>query len=112
MTTLVNLKKKELNKMGYRDFEEWQNASPDHVYIGRNMSLYVKGAFGSKWGNPFKKGRVDYILERYAQHVRDDPALYNSLMELDGKVLGCWCTPEPCHGNVLIRLVNEVKNKK
>ncbi len=53
-----------------------------------------------------------YILERYTQHVRDNPDLYNSLMELDGKVLGCWCEPSPCHGHALVQLINEVKNKK
>jgi hypothetical protein len=26
---------------------------------------------------------------------------------LRGKTLGCWCRPLPCHGDVLIRLVNE-----
>ena len=33
-------------------------------------------------------------------------------MELDGKVLGCWCHPQPCHGHTLIQLINEFKNKK
>ena len=39
-------------------------------------------------------------------------------MELDGKVLGCWCTnascndgsSEVCHGQVLMRLLYEHKN--
>ena len=44
--------------------------------------------------------------------MRDNPLLYNSLMELDGKVLGCWCEPSPCHGHALVQLINEVKNKK
>ena len=60
MTRVVNCKKKELNKLGYADFEDWINASPDHVYIGIDMSFYVKGAVGSKWGNPFKKGAIKY----------------------------------------------------
>lgn len=28
----------------------------------------------------------------------------NSLHELNGKVLGCWCAPGPCHGDVLVEL--------
>ena len=32
--------------------------------------------------------------------------LMNSLSELRGKRLGCWCKPERCHGNVLIELLN------
>ena len=28
-----------------------------------------------------------------------------ALSELRGKTLGCWCAPEPCHGDVLARYV-------
>jgi hypothetical protein len=59
MSKVVNCKKNELNKLGYADFAEWLKSSPDHVYIGRNMSFYVPGAVGSKWGNPFKKGSIE-----------------------------------------------------
>ena len=31
----------------------------------------------------------------------------NRLAELDGKTLGCWCAPNPCHGDVLVRLCEE-----
>lgn len=58
------------------------------------------------------KKNLSYILDKYAQHVRESPHLWDSLMELDGKVLGCWCHPNPCHGHVLIQLINEVKINK
>ena len=29
------------------------------------------------------------------------------LPELKGKSLGCWCKPEACHGDVLVRLLAE-----
>jgi len=38
-----------------------------------------------------------YILER--------PALIERLPLLGGKVLGCWCYPQLCHGAVLIELL-------
>ena len=28
-------------------------------------------------------------------------------MELEGKELGCWCKPSPCHGDILIKLFKE-----
>ena len=28
-------------------------------------------------------------------------------MELEGKELGCWCKPSPCHGDILIKLLKE-----
>ncbi len=78
------------------------------VYIGRP----------SKWGNPFShkagtmaKFRVDsrqeaidaykkWIIEGEGQHLLDD------LHELKGKVLGCWCKPLACHGDILAELAN------
>ncbi len=49
---VVNVRKQELVKKGYTDFEEWI-VGKDNVYIGRNMSHYITGATGSIWGNPF-----------------------------------------------------------
>ena len=69
------------------------------VYIGR----------GSKWGNPYTIGRdgnreeVIIKYERYMVMRRND--LLNSLEELKGKRLGCWCAPKACHGDVLIKLI-------
>lgn len=75
------------------------------VYIGR----------GGKWGNPFLVPSNDYdreadpenILGRYEAHVRSRPDLMAALHELRGKVLGCWCAPKRCHGDVLLKLVAE-----
>lgn len=109
MSKVVNVKKAELKKLGFGSLQEWQNASPDHVYIGRNMSHYVPGAVGSKWANPFKVDKYgrEGCLKQYEEYVRSTPALINSIDELRGKVLGCWCAPEPCHGHVLIKLIDE-----
>lgn len=35
--------------------------------------------------------------------------LMKSLPELKGKTLGCWCKPYPCHGDVLVELLNELE---
>lgn len=53
MSKIINVKKAELKKVGYNSLQEWLDASPDHIYIGRDMSFYVPGADGSKWKNPF-----------------------------------------------------------
>ena len=76
------------------------------------MSHYIAGAHGSKWGNPFKtkkrnKKSVKKCLERYEDHIRKDPDLFNAVMELEGKELGCWCKPFQCHGDILIKLFKE-----
>lgn len=70
------------------------------VYIGRP----------SVWGNPFKRG-VDgtrkEVIERYEAWIRQQPELLARLGELRGKVLACHCKPKACHGDVLVKLVEE-----
>ena len=78
------------------------------VYIGR----------GSKWGNPFshKKGTQakfvvgsrEEAIEKYREYILSQQDLIDSLPELKDKVLGCWCAPKSCHGDVLIELVNKL----
>jgi len=77
---VVNIKKKELNKNNYRDFEHWNT---NHLYIGRNMCYYVPGTIESKWKNPFslKKFTLETSLEKYEEHIRNTPSLYNNLHE-------------------------------
>lgn len=76
------------------------------TYIGRP----------SKWGNPFShkpntaaETRVDTIedaISAYEEWLSTNPDLLDDLHELRGQVLGCWCKPGPCHGDVLARLAN------
>jgi hypothetical protein len=32
--------------------------------------------------------------------------LINQIHELKDKILGCWCKPDPCHGDFLVELAN------
>jgi hypothetical protein len=60
----------------------------------------------SIWANPFKVkdyGREEAI-RRYRAWLLRQPALLARLHELRSKVLGCWCHPERCHGDVLAEL--------
>ena len=70
------------------------------VYIGRP----------SKWGNPFvvgKDGSRDDVVRLYEGWIRNQPKLLADLWELRGKTLGCWCHPLACHGDVLVKLLEE-----
>lgn len=81
----------------------------DRVYIGRP----------SKWGNPFShrdgtiaKYRVatrKEALTRYEKYLLDSPELMESLHELKGKVLVCWCKPKACHGDILKKYVDKLE---
>lgn len=50
-------------------------------------------------------GSVAEAIERYRRHlwaeIRSGRLPLDRLAALDGKALGCWCAPAPCHGEVL-----------
>lgn len=67
---------------------------PFDIYIGRP----------SKWGNPFKIGRDgtrEEVISKYEAYIMTQPKLIEALSELEGKVLGCYCKPLACHGDIL-----------
>ncbi len=69
----------------------------------------------SKWGNPFvigKDGTRKEVIEKFENWIRNQPELMNDIIELDGKVLGCWCKPQLCHGDILVKLLDEYKVNK
>ena len=48
-------------------------------------------------------------LERPSVNYGLQRGLEISLLKLEGKRLGCWCHPEGCHGDVLVRALKEIK---
>lgn len=110
ITTVVNIKKVN----GRRPFF--------NIYIGRKVEN-TEFTVDSKWSNPFRiedsydigvrsneKLERSKIIHRYEVYIREkikeDPVKYN-IEELRGKILGCWCKPKSCHGDVLIKLLKE-----
>jgi hypothetical protein len=74
------------------------------IYIGRP----------SKWGNPFEigiDGNRKEVIEKYRTYIQTNKELLSQLDELDGKILGCWCKPSACHGDVLVELLTRKKNE-
>lgn len=81
------------------------------VYIGRAG----KGHDGY-FGNPFKlddeSKRVE-VLKKYEQYFYDrlekDPEFKARVHTLKGRILGCFCKPLLCHGDIIVDyLENEV----
>lgn len=74
------------------------------VYIGRTVRSRWRDI---GWGNPFKVGKDgtrEEVIEKYHSWIQTQPQLLARLPELKGRRLGCWCAPEPCHGDVLAEL--------
>jgi Domain of unknown function (DUF4326) len=90
---------------------------PDTIYVGRP----------SRWGNPFTAEQAQEAGYRdgrgmavygFRQMMKGDPdfarhhpnqrqAILDSLPDLRGKNLCCWCPlDQPCHADVLLELAN------
>ena len=71
------------------------------VYIGR----------GSPFGNPFKIGidgtRLE-VIEKYKHYLAVNTTLQDKVKKIKGKKLGCFCSPLPCHGDIIINFLKEV----
>lgn len=76
------------------------------VYIGRP----------SKWGNPFsakehgRKQAISLFKDYLYDCIKTGKITEEELLrELDGKILGCWCSPSHCHGHVYIEVIQKIK---
>lgn len=102
MTTVVNKYKVNMN-------------DPDIVYIGR----------GSIWGNPFSHKEGTKAIwkcatrEESVHHYRsylwgaisEGDITKEMLIELDGKRLACYCSPQACHGDILVKAISWAKGE-
>lgn len=71
------------------------------VYIGRP----------GKWGNPFtigEDGDRAQVIAKFRYWIKHEGIyLLRDLASLQGKRLGCYCAPLPCHGDVYVELIEE-----
>lgn len=72
------------------------------IYIGRP----------SKWGNPFtigKDGTREEVIQKYEKWLMNQKYLVTLIPTLKDKILGCWCKPNSCHGDILVKLADSYK---
>jgi len=70
---------------------------------------------GSQWGNPFKigqDGNRQQVIEMYEKWIIEQNYLMEDIPELKGKILGCYCKPELCHGDVLVKLADGIEKEE
>ncbi len=79
------------------------NIPKDAIYVGRP----------SMWGNPFemkKESDRDMVVLKFRNWLRTkgpkQDAINNSIKDLAGKDLVCWCAPKACHADVLLEIAN------
>jgi len=126
-TKIVNCKVAYI-RPEYSDLKEWSE-DPSNIYIARGGIVFVKNEEGKKerypkrdsiFANPFKvkkknngggDNRIEVLdlYEKYIIKKIEDEELYNDLIFLKGKSLGCWCKERDkevkCHGDILIKLL-------
>ena len=80
------------------------------VYIGRSG----RGQDGY-FGNPFAiniDGNRDEVLLKFKiyfyERLEQDETFRNKVLELKGKILGCFCKPQTCHGDILVEYLNNL----
>ena len=84
----------------HRADDSWKT-DPGIVFIGRP----------SIWGNPFTvkdHGRL-LAIAKYETYLKDNKDLREKLCSLYGKRLACYCFPNSCHGDVILKYVHGYK---
>lgn len=71
-------------------------------YIGR----------GSIFGNPFKIGKHgtrNEVIQHYELYARKH-VIHNIAALPEDAILGCYCKPQACHGDIIIKIWKELHN--
>jgi hypothetical protein len=75
------------------------------VYIGRP----------SIFGNPFEIGKdgtreevINKFYSYFYHRLYHDMEFVNKVKELQGKKLGCFCAPLPCHGDIIVKFLDQL----
>jgi hypothetical protein len=123
-TRVVNVRVAHIRPK-HPDLRAWC-ADRDNVYIGRGGIVFLDDGTGtgarcrypprgSLFANQFKVGKHgDHarVVELYRQHVKsllgESSEARELFAALRGKNLGCWCKPGPCHGDVLVEMLQDV----
>lgn len=109
----VNVTKKVIQLSDTRVVNKYKE--PYDVYIGR----------GSPVGNPFshKEGTkasykvetreeaVEYFEHYIRKRIEHDIPMREYIMSLKGKTLGCFCKPQACHGDVIVKIIEELSSE-
>jgi hypothetical protein len=73
-----------------------------------DTKLLVKADRKTKWGNPFEMpddgGRETVVRLHKEHYLPYKRKLLDQLSRMGGTAWGCWCAPQPCHCDELLRI--------
>ncbi len=80
-------------------------AEPFDVYIGRPTIF----------GNPFKisdssrQEAISKYKDYFNNRIKNDKFFKDCIEQLQGKILGCYCKPQDCHGDVIVEYLDSIE---
>lgn len=103
MTRVVNIHTVEAKVLSQKNF----------VYIGRVQQFNTPFDNGGYFGNPFKitgsttrEESLKLFSMYFHKRLDKDPEFKKAVLKLKGKVLGCFCAPLSCHGDIIVEYLD------
>lgn len=87
-----------------------KNGDSYEIYIGRAGNGH-DGYFGNPFNTGTRKEKLEKFEEYLIQRTENDKKFREKVKQLDGKILGCFCKPKPCHGDILLKHAKRLKTE-
>lgn len=98
---LINCRVDSLRKLGVKDLKEWTE-KPNNLYIGRKSAVFIENKRFPTSDSPYAEGKDEDLLSYRVGLLSKACQGVLNFSDLEGKTLGCWCSSEQCHGQVII----------
>jgi hypothetical protein len=87
------------------------------VYIGRWRKYGCFHGYNGYFGNPFpitescdREQCIAKFRDYFYKRITTDKVFAQKVKQLKGKVLGCFCKPQACHGDIIAEFLNGSKS--
>ena len=108
--------KKDNNSL-VRNWKNVDDRKSIQAYVGRRNPQVPREILGSDghYGNPWTIGRDgnrEQVIAKYRSFIYSSSDLEAIKLRKDirknlkGKVLGCWCSPQACHADIIAQIAN------
>ena len=83
-----------------------------HVYIGRkspfgNPYTHMKGPTLAEYIVASREEAIAQYKVYFLERIEKDPEFRNQVTALRDKVLGCFCKPLSCHGDIIVEWLDK-----
>lgn len=110
MTEVVNIAYEERDVyIGRGDKENGEKSHLNNTEVGEHGWLgnpYVTEEHGGEYTREESIEKYAYDFQR---RIETDSEFREAVKELRGKKLGCYCKPQPCHGDVIVEYLKTLK---